>query len=158
MSEKMLTFEEWWFGRNINCPNDIGSIAEQAWVASRQGMVPADDPMIVDLRNVEWPRIYTKAMVCFVKDDSQYTGIRIHLLIDRPAPAWTPEEGDICAFWDTDTAPFPGVYMFKEMDRDGRVTYGGAWWNSCALIESVEEIGKPTSYFIERGKVWRSGK
>lgn len=86
MSEKMLTLEEW--EERLEFSND--------WVdmfnAARQGMIPADEPLVIDLRKVEWPDWANHIMVFFESN----TGMTCQTIktITRPIPAWQPKEGE----------------------------------------------------------------
>lgn len=69
------------------------------------------------------------------------------------AEPWQPETGMKCAFWD-------GKGTVQRCDF-GELTYwspatwpemAGIAYDHCAALESLDEIGKPPSYFIERGR------
>jgi len=68
---------------------------------------------------------------------------------------WKPQPGDKCAFWD-DGYTHAMISTFDSMGDKGRFrirnecTYLA--YQHCALIESLDEIGKPPSYFQNRGR------
>jgi hypothetical protein len=64
---------------------------------------------------------------------------------------WRPKFADCCAFWD-DISKVSRYGVFNNMSGGLFISDGGWLWNHCAALESLDEIGKPVSYFIERGR------
>jgi hypothetical protein len=72
---------------------------------------------------------------------------------EAPKP-WTPQPGDKCAFWNKDDKhTMVGIFDLEGDDGTGRYLYSTPEraYSYCALLESLDEIGKPPQYFIERG-------
>lgn len=67
----------------------------------------------------------------------------------RPVAPWEPKEGERCVFWDDFDDLEPQVGVIK---NPAKGYYNG--WKYCAALESLDEIGKPVSYFKERGR-WK---
>lgn len=79
---------------------------------------------------------------------------------DTPVAPWTPEVGMKCAFWDDgfDIETEVGLFGVFTMQYDGQYRLSNiTYWDHCALIESLDEIGKPPQYFIDRGR-WSGEK
>lgn len=69
---------------------------------------------------------------------------------------WRPQKGDKCAFWMS-SWDFTTVAEFVERvgDEYRYITFGYGdkdFAYHCAALESLDEIGKPPSYFIKRGR------
>ena len=75
-----------------------------------------------------------------------------------PAIPWTPEVGMKCAFWNNEFDELSYVGSFIEFHHRAPSYFTlttpklGQWFDNCALIESLDEIGKPPQYFIQRGR------
>jgi hypothetical protein len=71
-------------------------------------------------------------------------------------PKWQPVVGQLCRTWgNTENTPVRTGYFVKTHDGDSHeFTFEGSTWECayCALIETLDEIGKPPSYFQERGR------
>jgi hypothetical protein len=70
-------------------------------------------------------------------------------------PKWQPVVGQKCAFWsDGDTSTIAGGFQFSGLHNDGSMLYSTAdrALQYCAALDSYDEIGKPPSYFQERGR------
>lgn len=72
-------------------------------------------------------------------------------------PTWQPVFGMKCAFWNTGEA-YTRTDLWVAYSSDfltGMKVHKGQNHNQghyCALLESIDEIGKPPQYFIERGR------
>jgi hypothetical protein len=68
-------------------------------------------------------------------------------------PKWQPVVGDKCAFWYDETGndkTEAGIFDF--FTSEGRPSTDQHNYDHCALLETLDEIGKPPAYFIERGR------
>lgn len=72
---------------------------------------------------------------------------------------WVPEVEMKCAFWFNDTQDEIPTIATIVLDVDKNDKYEswiqsieGVWYDNCALIETLDEIGKPPAYFINRGR------
>jgi hypothetical protein len=84
---------------------------------------------------------------------------RIQTALDVPTvePKWQPVFGMKCAFWNTGEA-YTRTDLWVAYSSDfltGMKVHKGQNHNHgqyCALLETLDEIGKPPSYFQERGR------
>jgi hypothetical protein len=84
---------------------------------------------------------------------------RIQTALNVPAvePKWQPVFGMKCAFWNTGEA-YTRTDLWVTYSSDfltGMKVHKGQNHNHgqyCALLETLDEIGKPPQYFIERGR------
>lgn len=70
-------------------------------------------------------------------------------------PKWQPVVGQVCAFWDDDpTEDLPVLIFgpFQPKDDNRYYKTRNIPYDHCAALESLDEIGKPPSYFKERGR------
>jgi hypothetical protein len=91
MSEKMLTDQELRDHAKAVFPEVSTEFVDALVSTARQGMMPADDPLVLDLRGVEWPEEAEKLCMIWFDEDSP---IGDFLTITRPAPAWRPKDGN----------------------------------------------------------------
>jgi hypothetical protein len=99
VNEKPLDFRKWWFEQGVKCPNDIGSIAEQTWVAARVGMVPADEAIVIPPES-EWPDDSELISVSFMRKNNVVMGnmpefsiTKVIQVINRPKEKCIPTPG-----------------------------------------------------------------
>lgn len=72
--------------------------------------------------------------------------------VSNVAPKWQPVVGDKCAFWLNDWN-VTEAFTFKETSGDHfKSKETNLYYTHCAALESLDEIGKPPSYFIDRGR------
>ncbi len=70
----------------------------------------------------------------------------------KAPPKWTPKPGDKCVFWSSGS-PICRFGTFSHRDINGfEPVENGLYYDHCALLESLDEIGKPPGYFISRGR------
>ncbi len=141
----MKTFEEWFAYLNISVgPNTILWM-RNAWNKAREGMVELPPES-------EWPDRAAKIALCWVSNDGDYW---LHMLpqFPRANPKWQPKPGDRCAFWDKIFVSYSvligyelveGLQSCKETD--------GTTWRHCALLESIDDIGKDVEFFKSQRK------
>lgn len=87
----------------------------------------------------------------------KYEAMLAGAAVDPDPTKWQPVVGQKCVFWNEgDTVAHPGIY--REQGSHKFVHYptwklaGFDSYMYCAALETLDEIGKPPSYFIERGR------
>lgn len=152
MAEKMLTFEEWesgWEGRST----------EDDFKMAHQGMIPADDPLVIDMRNAfdgcqSWVRgiqiVFTDANNGRTLSNTgtavseNWVEIRY---IPRPASVWRPKDGDHYWHYNAGRSKRNALEVWNKNGVNGR---GSRY----AAFRSVDEIDWTWEQFQARGDVW----
>lgn len=79
------------------------------------------------------------------------TGYKFRLK-KEPEKPWQPEVGQKCAFWLNDWTKCD-FDTFNALHGDFYISEGPTFlYTHCAALETLDEIGKAPSYFIERGR------
>ena len=63
---------------------------------------------------------------------------------------WIAIKGMKCAFWDDDNAAYCYFDVFKDVEEMYCLDSTSSHWMHCAQLDTIDEIGLPPSYFIER--------
>ena len=73
--------------------------------------------------------------------------------VGEPTPKWTPKEGDPVVYWDDshDTKSKLTAIRPYVQEMNGMHSVGINNWDHVALVLDLSELGKPISYFKNRG-------
>lgn len=125
MSEKMMSFEEWWGGPDAHETNWICRTTKErcqiAWDASRIGMIDAGAAIQVPPVE-EWPEWAEAVDVSYLGPYSN-NGREVKSIkrIPRPIPTWTPKIGEAVFYKHSGNSV--GVGEISEIRREGGTAY-----------------------------------
>lgn len=135
--EGVMTFDEWM--SRFRKPNvDLYTIGclEEAWIAARQGMIPAANAVVIpDVK--EWPEDAEYVELAYLKHGHIF--LKSITEIMRPVEAWRPKADDIVTGWDRDGKGFSNIVTkYKDRLCD---------WDHYSLLESLDDIGHDIAWF-----------
>lgn len=148
----MKSFEKWYPGEDVFKGRDVSAIAERAWNAAREGMIPEDEAIRVP--NVKrWPAIAVSCQLAFRCVHGN--GVQSIVWagdtqeISRPVPKWEPNKDDVVFFQGEKKNGVGHVLVMKISDvlRSGRVEFVGlpnlAWPDSMVKPFDLSKVGLP---------------
>lgn len=130
-----------------------GAFSLANWAIDRAlaGMIPADDPLVLDAREVKWPEgsIAITGAYIFDYEHKHYGQVPL-FIIHRPKPEWRPKPGqDVWVKWGNGDLPQLLRWEYFKLGKD--TVFIAAAYN-------VSERHWTEEQFKARGEYWRIAK